>query len=192
MNPGRGRQKALACTLAALALTLGAVACGTEEETELVDGREVAFVVEGEPIELGDLRFNVQITRFLNPNDTEDGEYLEGLPEPPPGQDYLAVFMEVENEGDEVLRLPSAEEMEIMDTTGAVYEPVEAESVFGLDLGGPIPAGETAPATDTAAASGPVKGAFALFLVDQAVNENRPLELEILADGEEGIIELDI
>jgi hypothetical protein len=192
MNPGRGRHKALACALAALALTLGAAACGTEEETELVDGKEVAFVVEGEPIELGDLRFNVQITRFLNPNDTEDSEYLEGLPEPPSGKDYLAVFMEIENEGDEDLRLPNAEEMEILDTTGAVYEPVEAESLFGLDLGGVIPAGETAPATDSAAASGPVQGAFVLFLVDTAVSENRPLELEILADGEEGVIELDI
>jgi hypothetical protein len=192
MNPGRGRHKALACALAALALTLGAAACGTEEETELVDGKEVAFVVEGEPIELGDLRFNVQITRFLNPNDTEDSEYLEGLPDPPPGMDYLAVFMEVENEGDAELKLPSAEEMEIKDTTGAVYAPIETESLFALDLGGTIAAGDTAPATDTAAASGPVKGAFALFLVDQAVNENRPLELEILADGEEGVIELDI
>jgi hypothetical protein len=79
----------LAVPLAAAALTLGVAACGAEEETEtLEDGTEVSFVVEGEPIELGDLRVNVQLTRFLNPNDIEDAQYLEGLP-PPRRQDHL-------------------------------------------------------------------------------------------------------
>ncbi len=46
-------------------------ACGEEEESE---------VVEGEPIEVAGLEYNVQITRFLNPDDTEDAEYLVGQP----------------------------------------------------------------------------------------------------------------
>ena len=192
MNLGRGRNRGLALSLSVAALAFGAVACGEEGETTTVDGKELAFVVEGEPLELGDLRFNVQLTRFLNPNDTEDAEYLEGLPDPSAGQDYLAVFMEVENEGDEDLQLPSAVEMEIEDTTDKVFDPIETDSLFALDLGATIEAGGRQPEPNTAAASGPVQGSIVLFLVDREVSENRPLELKILADGEEGLIELDI
>ncbi|CAN5498421.1 hypothetical protein BH20ACT15_BH20ACT15_13170 [soil metagenome] len=192
MNPARGRHRALAAALAIAALSMGIAACGAEEETELIDGEEIHSVVEGEPLELGDLGFNVALTRFLNREDTEDGEYLRGLPPPPLNQDYLAVFMTVENEGDEDRRLPSALEMRVEDTTGDEYSPVEMDPVFGLDLGGLIEAGGEAPDSDTAAASGPVQGAIVLFLVDQDVSNNRPLDLIILAEGEEGLVTLDI
>ena len=43
----------------------------------------------------------VQITRFLNPDDAEDAEYLVGQPPPPPGKVYLGVFMVVTNETDD-------------------------------------------------------------------------------------------
>jgi hypothetical protein len=171
---------------------MGVAACGAEEETELLDGEEIHAVVEGEPLELGDLSFNIALTRFLNPKDTEDSEYLRGLPPPPLGQDYLAVFMKVENEGDEDRRLPGEQEVRVEDTTGAEYEPVELDPVFGLDLGGIIEAGGEAPNDDTAAASGPVQGAIVLFLVDQDVSNNRPLDMIILAEGEEGLVTLDI
>ena len=48
------------------------------------------------------------------------------------------------------------------------------------------------PAPGTAAANGPTQGAIVLFLVDQAVSENRPLKLEIELQGETGEITLDI
>ena len=100
--------------------------------------------------------------------------------------------MKVENEGDEDRRLPTALEMRVEDTTGAEYKPVEMDPVFGLDLGGVIEAGGEAPDANTAAASGPVQGAIVLFLVDQDVSNNRPLDLIILAEGEEGLVTLDI
>jgi hypothetical protein len=180
----RGRKRALATAAAILVLCVGAAGCGEEEETE---------VVEGEPVVLGDLHFNVQLTRFLNPSDREDGEYLEGqeVP-PPPGQAYLAVFMEVENEGDEAAELPTRSEMDVVDTTHAVYKPLASDSVFALPLGRTVPAGAEIPLPDTAAASGPIQGSMVLFLVDLSVSENRPLELEIKGDGEEGRVELDI
>jgi hypothetical protein len=192
MKSGRGRHTGLVAALAIASLAMGAAACGAEEETEEGDGKQVTGVVEGEPIELGDLRFNVQLTRFLNPADIEDEEYLQGLPAAPLGEDYLAVFMEVENEGDDDLALPSAADMQVEDTTGATYEPVETTSIFALDLGATLPAGEELPAPDTAASSGPIQGSIVLFLVNENVSENRPLELTILADGEEGTVELDI
>ena len=179
--------------LATVALSVGAVACGAEEETEtLEDGEEVPAVVEGEPLELGDLLFNVTLTRFLNPEDVEDAQYLRDLEPPPPDTDYLAVFMRVENEGDEDRRLPGPTEVRVVDTTETEYRPVTVDPFFGLDLGGLIEAGDEAPEPDTAAASGPTKGAALIFLVNQDVSANRPLELILLAEGEEGLIELDI
>jgi hypothetical protein len=183
MNLRRGRKPAALAALTAV-LALGVVAGCGEEET--------SHVVEGEPIELGDLRFNVAITRFLNPDDVEDAEYLEGLPPPAPGHDYLAVFLDVENEGDEDATLPTAEQIEIKDTTGEHFEPIETESLFALELGAPIEAGAEVPEEDTAARSGPVQGSFILFELPVEAESNRPLELELTADGEDGTIELDL
>jgi hypothetical protein len=180
---GRGARTFLTAVLALAALALFAAGCG-EEETN--------HVVEGEPLELGDLHVNVQLTRFLNPDDTEDSQYLEGLDEPPAGENYLAVFMEIANEGDETLRLPTAEQIEIEDTTGETFHPVESDTVFALPLGTEVPPDETVPADDTAAAEGPVQGAIVLFLLTQEAEENRPLEMHLEANGEEGTVELDL
>jgi hypothetical protein len=180
-----GRKGALVLALVA-ALGLGAAAgCGEEETAE---------VVEGEPLELGELAINVQLTRFLNPDDREDREYLEGQQSPPPpGKDYLAVFMDIENESDETQRIPSADKIHVVDTTGETYEPLPSDTVFALALGGTLGPHEELPLEDTAAQSGPTQGSIVLFLVDASVGENRPLELEFLGGKEvEGRVELDI
>ncbi len=184
MNPGRGRTGALAVALSLAVVLAGAAGCGEEAKKD---------VVEGEPLELGELRFNVQITRFLNPNDPEDGVYLAGQQVPPPaGQDYLGVFIEIDNEGSEDARLPTAAELSVVDTTGQAFEAIDSNSPFALDLGGNIDAHSEAPAPDTPAASGPTQGSIVLFLVPSTVGENRPLELEVSYSGEDGTVELDI
>jgi hypothetical protein len=184
MNPGRGRTGALAIALSLAVVLVGAAGCGEEEKKN---------VVEGEPLELGDLKLNVQITRFLNPSDREDGDYLAGQQVPPPaGQEYLGVFIEIDNEGSEDARLPTAADLSVVDTTGQAYEALDSESPFALDLGGNIDAHSEVPAPDTPAASGPTQGSIVLFLVPANVGENRPLELEISYQGEDGTIELDI
>jgi hypothetical protein len=170
----------LLAALAAAVLLL--TACGEDEEE--------THVIEGEPVELGELSYNVGFTRFLNPEDPEDAEYLVGEPEPPPGEQYLGVFMTVENEGDATAELPEA--FEVTDTTGTSYEAIESESPFALELGGELAGGEELPAPDTTAANGPIKGSMALFLVPDAATENRPLELEIASPSGDGTVELDI
>jgi len=175
----------VAVATAALAVAVGA--CGEEHKTD---------VVEGEPLELGDLHFNVSLTRFLNPNDTEDAEYLAGQKPPTGGKVFLGVFMSVKNEGDDDVTLPTAEQMEVTDTTsdqtGTSYHAIDTDNVFGFPYGETLGADEEVPGGDSAAANGPTNGAVIIFLVDQGVSENRPLELAISADGEEGKIELDI
>jgi hypothetical protein len=171
-----------AALLAALAAAVALVsACGAESHSE---------VVEGEPLELGGLNYNIAITRFLNPDDVEDAEYLEGEPAPPPGKEYLGVFLTIRNETDE--DLASADSYTVVDTTGAEYEPVETQSSYALDIGTTVPAEGRVPEPGSTAAAGAIQGAMLLFLVDQEVSENRPLELEIESDGEEGLVELDI
>jgi hypothetical protein len=184
MIPGRGRTGVLAVVLALAVTLVGVAGCGDEAEKE---------VVEGEPLELGELALNVQITRFLNPNDREDGDYLAGQQVPPPAaQEYLGIFIEIDNEGSEDARLPTAADLSVVDTTGQSFEAVESDSPFALDLGGGIEAHSEVPAPDTPAASGPTQGSIVLFLVPANIGDNRPLELEVSHGGEDGTIELDI
>jgi hypothetical protein len=148
---------------------------------------------EGVPIKLGELEFIVQETRFLNPTQPDDSEYLAGqqLP-PPPGKSYLGVFLTMHNEGDQPVRLPTESEMSVVDTTGVAYEALPSHTDFSAPLGTQLAPGGDVPAPDTAAETGPVQAALVLFLVDQAVSENRPLKLEIEFEGETGEITLDI
>ncbi len=171
----------LAAVFAAFALAGGLAACGEEEESE---------VVEGEPIELGELSYNISLTRFLNPDDNEDAEYLVGQPAEEPGLSYLGVFLTIENETDE--QLDSAEDYVVRDTLENEYLPVESESPFALEIGAPVPAEGALPLPDTTAQTGPNQGSLLIFSVDDEVSENRPLKLEIESDGELGEVILDI
>ena len=77
---------AAACALAA---------CGEEKEPNLRAETEGAY------IELGELKYQVQISRPLNPGIRSDAELLSGLPpaqqELPADQQFFAVFIRVEN-----------------------------------------------------------------------------------------------
>jgi hypothetical protein len=183
MSPGHKGAPALVLALA-LAL-VGVAGCGNDLGTKAGD--------EGIPIKLGDLKINVQETRFLNPAQPDDSEYLAGQKLPTPANKaYLGVFLTMVNEGDNAVRLPTNAEMSIVDTTGAAYPSVPSSTDFAAPLGTELAAGADIPEPGTAAANGPTQGALVIFLVDQAVNENRPLKLEINYQGETGEITLDI
>jgi hypothetical protein len=172
---------ALLCLLALVAVPLALGACGEEEEVE---------VVEGEPLELGELGYNVLITRFLNPADVEDASYLVGQPEPEAGTDYLGVFLTIKNHSDEALA--SASEYVIHDTLDNAYEPIPSTSLYALDIGGDVPARGVIPLPDSTPAAGLNQAAMLLFLVDEEVSQNRPLKMEIGSDAGAGEVELDI
>jgi hypothetical protein len=182
MRPGHKGALAfvLLCTLA----VLGVAGCGNDL------GKEAD---EGVPIQLGDLKLNVQETRSLNPAQPDDKQYLEGQQLPTPhGKFYLGVFLTIHNTGDSPVRVPTNAEMTVVDTTGAAYQSIPSHTDFAAPLGSVIAPGADIPAPGTAAANGPTQGALVLFLVDDSLNENRPPKLEIDSQGETGDITLDL
>jgi hypothetical protein len=161
---------------AAVALVLALGACGVKEE-ETTHGES-----EGTYLDLGELKYQVQISRQLNPADREDEAFLAGVPEEErelaPNETWFAIFMRVQNITDEPHE--AAEEFEIRDTQGEAFEPVELgpENVFAYRPA-VVPADQTVPAPDTPGAENTIQGSLVLFKIPFANLENRPLELEI-------------
>lgn len=177
------RLPAALAALAALLVIVLAAGCGASSGD--------LSVVEGEPVTLGDLTYNVVITRYLNPNDIEDRAYLQGAPSLPAGDYYLGVFMQVHNAGGTAQSLPQG--FSITDTQGQTFKPASLTNDFALPLGSPLGAGAKMPDPESAAANGPIEGSLVLFLVSQAATEDRPLMLRIpSAAGAAGEVQLDL
>lgn len=163
--------------LAALALfvaTLAVSACGYSSTTK--------DVVEGQPVKLGQVQYNVVFSRYLNPGDAEDSAYLVGQPPPPPGFTYFGVFFEVGNDDRVPQALPKS--LTIVDADHRVYDSIPSKSLYALPLGGKVEAEEKIPALDSTPQQGPIEGSLVLFRLPASASENRPLTLSI--PGPEG------
>src|SRR4051794_18764164 len=111
--------------LAVLALSIGLTACDTSENKQELE--------EGVPVELGDLQYNVIFSRFLNPDDVEDREYLIGQPAPQPDQLYLGVFVQILNKShDSAETIPSG--WVVNDTDRNTYLPLTSQSPYALQF----------------------------------------------------------
>jgi hypothetical protein len=165
-----------AALLAALAVAVSA--CGYSS-----DSKEVK---EGEPVKLGDVKYNVVFSRFLNPNDSEDAAYLVGQAEAPPESTYFGVFFEAQNESNEAHALPKT--FKIEDAFGETYEALPTESLYAFPLGGEVESQEQIPVLDSTPQQGPIEGSLVLFLLPDSASENRPLTLEV--EGPEGPAEI--
>lgn len=183
---GRPTTRLGAAWVLAATLIVGVVLSGCETNPESTLSAE-----EGQPMKLGDLLYNVQISRFLNPRDPEDKAYLAGQPPPPNNKLYLGVFMVIENEADTAQDVPV--DFRVVDTEGTEFNPIPSNSLFALQLGGKVAANEQLPEPESTAANGPIQGAMVLFLIDEATTEDRPLTLDIPSSaGSAGEVELDI
>jgi hypothetical protein len=170
--------------LAALAIAFAVGACGAKDKTS---------GVEGDYIHVGDAVYQVQLSRLLNQEQRPDDDYLRGQPTLAADQQYLGVFLTVENKGDKDYVPPR--DMKVVDTQGNEYLPIDVSATgFGLSLSEPITPHETAPRPDSPAATGQEGGALILFRLSQeSATENLPLELHIpAAGGKESTIRLDI
>jgi len=172
----------LLAALVLVALALLVSACGYEShETE---------VIEGEPVELGELSYNVTFSRFLNPDDNEDSAYLVGQPPAPEGSSYFGVFFEVQNESEEPQTL--AKSLTIEDTDHETFDAIPSESLYALPLGGEVESQEQIPVLDSTPEQGPIEGALVLFELPESVSQNRPLILAIPGPGGPAEVTLDL
>jgi hypothetical protein len=152
---------------------------------------------EGIYVDVGNLVYQVQMSRFLNPDDVEDREYLMGLPagttpQLPGDEIWFGVWMRVKNYSNDTLT-PS-DDFTIVDTEENEFRPIELDdtNVFAYR---PTPLGpdEVKPRPDTAAASGPIQGSLILFKLTTDSLQNRPLKLEIEQAGQQTAeIDLDL
>jgi hypothetical protein len=175
-----------ACALAALV----AAGCNKEEQVRLAS-------TEGIYVTVDDLKYQIQISRILNPSAPDDKAYLRGLPASETlgtGEVWYGIFMRVENDTDKPHEMAS--QMTISDTQGNTFEPIELDPALG-DFGyqatelGP---GSLYPPLDTPASDNTIRGGLVLFKVDTQSLYNRPLVLTIESPsgGENAEIDIDV
>jgi hypothetical protein len=173
MRPSLRQVLFLVATMMAVGM-LGA--CGNKQD-EITHAE-----TEGAYLDLGGLKYQVQISRQLNPADREDKGYLIGVrPQDrqlAADQTWYGIFIRVQNDGDDPKQ--AAEEFEIRDTRGNVLRPLELapENVFAYRAAR-IPPKQIIPGLDSPAAENTIQGSLLLFKVPYANLQNRPLEFEI-------------
>lgn len=190
------RSRRFITLFAALLATAGLSACGKHPDK---DARVVRAETEGLYLDIGALKYQVQVSRAMNPYDTQDKGLLTGVPaderDLAPDETWFAVFLRVQNETDKE-QLPSAD-IEIIDTQETVFDPIELlpVNVFAYRADEPIPPRQVLPLPDSPAFDTPARGALILFKLKNSTLDNRPLELKIEGrqfPAQTGIIDLDV
>jgi hypothetical protein len=183
-------------------LALVAAGCGNSPRTGTNSAQEGTAVADTEGIylDINNLKYQIEMSRYMNPHDVEDAEYLKGLPsgqgEPGGTETWFGVWVRVQNVTDEPH--PVADNWEIRDTLGKVYRPVPLDrnvNIFGFDTSAVVPPHTVLPLSSTAAGQGPIQGSLLLFKITNDSLQNRPLELRFTngqQGGGTGVYDLDV
>lgn len=191
------KTRRLAIAVVSLLAATGVSACGNKEDR--VDHAKT----EGVYVDVGPLKYQVQISRQLNPMNVEDQGYLVGVGpfDRALGNDniWFAVFIRVENDGDR--SAVSAKDFQLTDTQGNTFTPVTLNraNVFAyhpqlVTSHGEFKVNGLNPLPDSAAAEGATGGALLLFKLTHDTLVNRPLRL-IIHDpkgSDEATVDLDV
>ncbi len=180
---------ALLC-LASVA-ALATAGCGNKEEIVTVGHTEGIYVTVDE------LKYQIQISRILEPSSREDEAYLRGVSETETlaeDEVWYAIFLRVENDSDEPHEMAS--EFVIHDTDGDTFEPVEIDPETNTFVYEPqeLQPGKVFPLLNSPAADNTIRGGLLLFKIPAGSLGNRPLEFEIESStgGENAIIDIDV
>lgn len=192
-------RKLIALAGAALA-ALALAACGGSSELKETSGTYAGEGGAGAPyLSIGPLVYQVQISRALNPYDTEDSAYLQGLSasqrELHPGEEFFAVFMQVTNETNQ--QHESAAEITVSDIEGNVYHPIEPDqsNLFAYRPEAIVPAKSQLPTPSSIAYSSPINALMLLYKIKLESLEYRPLKVKIVSPtnpNETATAELDV
>jgi hypothetical protein len=189
------RSRRLCAVLAALLVAGGSSACGKHQSEGPVRTAET----EGISLDVGDLKYQVQVSRQLNPRDVQDRAYLTGIPaaeqDLKADEVWFGIFLRVQNETGEALR-PS-DDIRITDTQEEVFKPLElgSQNLYAYRSDDAIPARETLPLLDSPGYDTPTRGALLLFKLTLTGLNNRPLEMKIegrKVPQQTGIVDLDV
>lgn len=134
-------------------------------------------------VNVGQLKYQVQFSRELNPYDVEDSSYLQGLSPATaaltPAQAWFGVFMLVLNEHSTPQQ--AAYGYYMTDTAGDVYRPTPVPGANPFAYHSVLVAPyQQLPQVGSLAAAGPTAGAALLFKVPLSSFDNRPLVLHIV------------
>ncbi|HWH10267.1 MAG TPA: hypothetical protein VG165_04005 [Solirubrobacteraceae bacterium] len=183
------RRTLLLIAIAACAVTLSG--CGYVANVKSADSEAIY-------VNVGQLKYQVQFSRELNPYDTEDASYLEGLSPATvaltPAQAWFGVFMLVLNEHGKAYQ--AAYDYYMTDTAGDVFRPtpVKGTNPFAYHSVMVAPYDQL-PLVGSLAADGPTSGAALLFKIPLASFDDRPLVLHIVDPSNphsESIVTLDV
>jgi len=175
----------------AAALVVGG--CGNREKTT------TEATTEGIYIDIGDLKYQVQISRILNPSDIEDHNYLMQLPQgtlPPKGDEaWFGVWVRVENTNSN-RSLPTASNFEIRDTQDNVFKPyAQIGNAFAYQPVDKLGPNTVLPSPESPAGFGPIQGSLILFKLTTTSLANRPLEFRITSPTDPtnvAVVDLDV
>ncbi|MEA2479766.1 MAG: hypothetical protein QOJ07_1688 [Thermoleophilaceae bacterium] len=203
MSPTRPLRTLVACLLAGLAV-LAVTGCGTK-------GSAKNPVREGIAVDISGLKYNVFITRELNPTDAEDKAYYQGDEETPecvtaltlakgdstkaPGcpTNLYGVFIQVCNEHGGDPLAATIDGFKIVDSQGKEYRPLPLPkaNLYAYQAR-TLTKGDCIPEAGSTAATAPIGGSILVFRLPVQTTENRPLELEVTSAGKSHRFELDL
>jgi hypothetical protein len=153
---------------------------------------------EGLYVDVGPLTYQVQISRYLNPYDTEDKAYLSGLPSgtqaDQKGYVWFGIFVRIKNYSDQTQVPAEASGYKITDTEGNTFHPVQLDRKLNWYAYTPakiLPAAWF-PSQDTTAGMNPIDGELLVFRLPVSAIQNRPLDLHIENGGHSATVSLDL
>jgi hypothetical protein len=176
---------------AALFCAFLASGCGNKLETVTLGDTEGIY------LDVDDLKYQIQISRYMNANDVEDRSYLLGLPQStaqPTGEEtWFGVFLRVQNSTDKAIA--PANDFEIVDTQENVYRPIPLDTEANPFAYKPDPIAPKSliPQPDSVASQTSIQGKLLLFKIKTESLQNRPLEFRFKGgSGTTGVIHLDV
>jgi hypothetical protein len=181
----------LVSSAAVVAAAASLTACGAKEHVSVAK-------TEGVYVTAGELKYQVQISRILNPSDFEDRDYLTGIAsyDRTLGKDeqWFGVFLRAINMTNAAH--PTSDRLTIKDTTGAQFQPVRVDPNVNRVAWKSVvvKGGDQVPVPGSLARENDTQGGLVLFKIPVPAFANRPLELHIASatGGGDAIVELDI
>lgn len=177
----------LLASLSAIAIAVSLSACAIgNKPAHPTEGQEDGTASSGFYVDAGKITYQVQISRELNPYDNEDKAYLAGVCDASlaPSEEWFAVFLWAKNQSK--VAATTTDDITITDTQGNTYYPT-AFSCGSNPIewtAQQLRPQQTEPLEDTPASYDLAQGALVLFKVNDTVYANRPLTLNIYAQGQ--------